>query len=238
MSAIAEDNNVTTNGFSCYVNDTMMPDGRPISAHCIMAVMCRTGHEGKDHVDPDANLTLLKTLVDPLTTEQAAELMSIDHWAGAVTLLDAAALVGHVPTLEYLILKGSDVNGQNIETRQTCLHLAAAGGHAVAVQFLIQKAGANPLARDRNGVTPFLIAAVAGDTPGHVDVLTYILSLRELGCPLTIDDCDGCEGKKTALGWARERGHTNVAAWLQQNGATAVHGSAADAAVAAATVVL
>ena len=137
------------NGFRCYVNDTMLADGRPISAHCIMAVLCERDGNGVLG-DPAQQLEVLKTLVDPLTSEQADELMSIDHWSGGVTLLDAAVAVGHVPTVDYLIQKGADVHGENYETKQTCLHLAASAGQAPAVEFLV-KTGANPLALDRNG---------------------------------------------------------------------------------------
>ena len=50
-------------------------------------------------------------------------------------------------------------------------------------------------------------------------MLEFLLSLRELGCPISIDDCDGTAERRTALGWARERGNAGAAAWLQRNGA-------------------
>ena len=193
------------NGWRCYVNDTMLPDGRPISAHCVMAVM-----EGK--------LDVLKALLDPLTEKQTEELMQIDHWNG-LTILDVACNVGDCETIAYLVGKGADVHGQEHETKQTCLHMAAARGNAAAVQLLVQRLGANPLALDRNGCSPFHHAAIAGDTPGHVAALQYLLSLKELGCPLHIDQPDGTAQGRTALGWAVEKGHTNVAAWLKSNGA-------------------
>mmetsp|Transcript_97804 Transcript_97804/g.279725 ORF Transcript_97804/g.279725 Transcript_97804/m.279725 type:complete len:134 (+) Transcript_97804:168-569(+) len=100
------------NGKRCYVNDTMLADGRPISAHCMMAVLCERDDDGV-LADPAQQLEFLKTLVDPLTDEQADQLMSIDHWSGFISLLDAAVVVGHVPTMEYLIEKGADVHGKN-----------------------------------------------------------------------------------------------------------------------------
>ena len=202
---MADDSGVGPNGWAVHVNDTMLPDGRPISAHCVMAVL-EQKHE------------TLKALVDPLTEQQASELTSIDHWCG-MTLLDCSMAGGDVETIAYLIDKGADVHGRHYETDQTCLHLAAASGQASAVQLLVQRLGANPLALDRNGVSPFTTACVAGDTAGHLAVLEYLLSLKKLGCPIDINQPDGTAEGRTSLGWANKEGHTAVAEWLARNGA-------------------
>lgn len=197
------------NGWHCYANDTLLADGRPISAHAVMAVI-------------EGDLAALKALVDPLTTEQAGDLMSIDHWPGGQTLLDVACCVAldNTETIEYLVGKGSDVLGCCPEGQQTCLHAAAGAGKAAAVEFLVRRAGADPLAKDRNGLTPMVWAVGIGHataTAGHVAALEYLLSLRELGCPLDIDAKDGSQ--RTALGWANVLGHTAVAACLRRHGA-------------------
>mmetsp|Transcript_30228 Transcript_30228/g.33960 ORF Transcript_30228/g.33960 Transcript_30228/m.33960 type:complete len:218 (-) Transcript_30228:178-831(-) len=197
---------VGPNGFRCYVNDTILPDGRPISAHCVMAAL-------------EGDLATLAALVDPLTEQQTRDLLSIDHWRG-MTLLDMVSGKGDVEKIAYLVGKGADVDGQHYESEKTCLHLAAAGGKAPAVQLLVETLRANPVALDRNGQTPFANACVAGDSVGHLAVLQYLLSsLKARGVPVDLDRPDGTAEGRTALGWAKARGHTAVAEWLMRNGA-------------------
>ena len=150
--------------------------------------------------------------------------MIVDHWGGK-TLLDVACTVqlDNTETIKYLVSKGSDVLGCAEEVQTTCLHMAAGAGKAAAVEFLVL-VGADPLAKDRNGLTALtwavgLMQSFAGGaaTAGHVASLEYLLSLRKLGCPLDIDAEDR-EGH-TALGWAIKLGHTAVATCLRRHGA-------------------
>ena len=120
------------NGFRCYVNDTFLPDGRSISAHCIMAVLggdlsqlkallepldaTQVGEEGPAvntstrHLH--ATYTPPPTTHPPTTTTQVGDLLSLDHLTGGMSLLDAACYIGHVAVIAYLGEQGSDVAGR------------------------------------------------------------------------------------------------------------------------------
>ena len=89
------------------------------------------------------------------------------------TLIQAAA-TGHLAAVRQLITRQVDVAATDWQSR-TALHVAAAGGAADIVEFLL-KAGARADARDNNGQTP----ADFADAYGH-NAVTHMLI--EAGAP-------------------------------------------------------
>jgi ankyrin repeat protein len=193
-----------------YVVSHLMPDGRQLAAHICMAVV-------------NGELEVLKPLVEPLSEEQLDDLFCIDTFGTAdngLTLLDLGCMGGMLNIVEYLYLKGFIFGDENIyvnspsrTTQQTALHAASVMGHASIATFLVETAGANPLALDRNGQTPFQSACVAG----QIAVATYFLGLRAEGCPIDINGTDGTG--QSALAWAIHGGHTALVSYLLEQGA-------------------
>jgi ankyrin repeat protein len=130
-------------------------------------------------------------------------------------------LGGWLEGVEYLFYKGIIFGDKNIyvnspstTTQMTALHGAAAMGHASIVDFLVEAAGANPLALDRNGLPPLLTACVTG----KLAIVTYLLSLRTEGCPIDIDGTD--YSGRSVLVLAIQGGYTALAYYLLAQGAS------------------
>ena len=103
--------------------------------------------------------------------------------------LRAAAKAGDMKLLRALVEKGADVNAAGGEWGQVALHLAAEGGHADAVEFLLDK-GASPNVREqrsREGRTPLLNAA-SGSSASSNECVALLLSA---GADPNMDDIFG-----------------------------------------------
>lgn len=76
------------------------------------------------------------------------------------TPLHVAAAVGCIDGLVYLA-KQQGANVNCVDTAQACtpLHLAAAGGHAVAVRLLLDSFGADRSVKTKAGLTPLQLAS-------------------------------------------------------------------------------
>lgn len=81
--------------------------------------------------------------------------------SGYFNPLHAAAYDGNAALLEALILHGADVNLTN--RSGSPLHMAAAAHRAQAAAFLLKKGGRTDL-KNRHGLVPIDVGALAGDT--------------------------------------------------------------------------
>lgn len=118
-----------------------------------------------------------------------------------------AAVLGDVKDLEQCINLGANVDEQDILNGDTALMLAATKGHKAAVEFLIsRKANVNKI--NKYGQFSLYFAAYYG----HKGVCDVLL---KAGADTTID----C-ARTTAAEWAAEKGHKELAAfidsWKQQ----------------------
>lgn len=103
---------------------------------------------------------------------------------------------------------GANINAQTEETQETALTLACCGGFLEVADFLI-KAGADI---ELGASTPLMEAA----QEGHLELVRYLLeSAADVHAQTQTGD--------TALTYACENGHTDVADLLLQFGANLVH---------------
>ena len=105
---------------------------------------------------------------------------------------------------------GADINAQTEETQETALTLACCGGFLEVADFLI-KAGADI---ELGASTPLMEAS----QEGHLELVRYLL---EAGANVTATTGTG----DTALTYACENGHTDVADLLLQYNAPLEHES-------------
>eukprot|EP01047_Picozoa_sp_COSAG01_P063344 COSAG01_NODE_8193_length_2882_cov_3.418972_4_plen_442_part_00 len=193
--------------------DAAQEDGRPLYAHVCMAVMEKqTGR--------------LAALVDALTEEDTAALLFFNGWPGPSTLMMLACSTGNTAAARYLHSKGADVNDCGADSdeeepehpdaspRMTPLHLAAGGGDTTGelVKWLVQEAGADVKALDRNGCTAFLVACVRGQ------LAAVRFFVQQAGCDINMRD--GSADRRTGLRWALEGRHWELAGWMIRNGAS------------------
>ncbi|VEU38866.1 unnamed protein product [Pseudo-nitzschia multistriata] len=143
------------------------------------------------------------------------------------TCLHYAARNGHVPCLSYLLgpaaagggpAPGNGGGGHRplhaVDERSgegtTPLHLACYGGHPEAVAFLVEKHGADPLARNDWGCTCAHWAAMTlSDSEDSVRALCTYLSDR---CGVSF--CEKQGQGHTALHKAAHRGNKHVVEWM------------------------
>jgi len=119
-----------------------------------------------------------------------------------------AAVFGHRDVVEYLFVKGADVNAAAANgTGYNALTGAVASGHAQIAGWLLNN-GANANYRYGAGYSPLLTAAANG----HLEIVRMLL---EHGADLHAKTNDG----KTALSFAQERGHAEVSEFLRNQGA-------------------
>lgn len=98
-------------------------------------------------------------------------------WGGGTPLFSAAR-GGHLGVVEMLVEAGAEVDmfaQANYKSGDTPLNAAAEGGNLAVVQYLIA-AGGDPAIGGTDGEPPLAFAAT-GTTPGHTEVLRYLLSL-------------------------------------------------------------
>lgn len=110
----------------------------------------------------------------------------------------------------YTLVLGANINAQTEETQETALTLACCGGFLEVSDFLI-KAGADI---ELGASTPLMEAA----QEGHLDLVRYLL---ETNANVHAQTQTG----DTALTYACENGHTDVAELLLQFGSDLVSNS-------------
>lgn len=124
------------------------------------------------------------------------------------TALMWAALRGHTPVVEFLHGRGANINAKDSDG-QTALIYACRASRPHSVEFLL-KNGAEVNVRSRKqGITPLIAAAMAG----NVEVVRLLLVNA---ADASIVDQDGIGAEQLA----REFGHAAVAELLQSPPAT------------------
>jgi ankyrin repeat protein len=129
---------------------------------------------------------------------------SKEYSADGFPVVALAAVFGHLPVVHYLLESGADLNAAAINgTGYNALTGAVASGHVEIVAWLLAH-GADANYRYGAGYSPSITAAANG----HLEILK---NLVEHGADLTALTNDG----KTALDFAQERTHPEVAAFIQ-----------------------
>uniref|UniRef100_A0AAY5KYA1 K Homology domain-containing protein n=1 Tax=Esox lucius TaxID=8010 RepID=A0AAY5KYA1_ESOLU len=143
------------------------------------------------------------------------------------TALMEACMDGHVEVARLLLDSGAQVN-MPADSFESPLTLAACGGHVELAALLIER-GANLEEVNDEGYTPLMEAA----REGHEEMVALLLAQGELNRPscrtATLCDCANVHATTatgdTALTYACENGHTDVADVLLQTGADLEHES-------------
>lgn len=145
--------------------------------------------------------------VRALVAEDSGRIDSLS--SDGFTPLGLAAFTGREEIVAYLIERGADVNHVAKDKNAfTALTGAIASGNGEVVKRLLE-AGANPNHMYEGGVISPLIAAAA---EGKADLVRLLIAH---GAEVNVQSTDG----KTALDWAREKGHDDVVAVLRERGA-------------------
>ncbi|XP_017944967.2 ankyrin repeat domain-containing protein 17 isoform X3 [Xenopus tropicalis] len=142
-----------------------------------------------------------------LLIERGANLEEVND-EGYTPLMEAAR-EGHEEMVALLLGQGANINAQTEETQETALTLACCGGFLEVADFLI-KAGADI---ELGCSTPLMEAA----QEGHLELVKYLLAAANVQATTATGD--------TALTYACENGHTDVADVLLQAGADLEHES-------------
>lgn len=141
-------------------------------------------------LDEVQRLVLDRTPVDAVDAEDRSPLMF-------------AAFNGHTSVVEYLLEAGATIDAKDSNGRSALMY-AASGPFAETVGLLLEW-GADVNAQGTlEGFTPLMTAAAEG----NVDVVHLLLAA---GADANVEDKDG----DTALSFARQNGHAEVVALLE-----------------------
>jgi uncharacterized protein len=120
-------------------------------------------------------------------------------------MIGLAAFFGHRLVVEYLVLKGAELQNFSKNPQQvTPLQSAVAGGNGEIVRILLEN-GANPNSIQASGYTPLHAATMNGQT----EVVSLLL---DHGADPNLLTTDG----RTALDIAEENGYSEIARLIQQ----------------------
>jgi hypothetical protein len=138
--------------------------------------------------------------------------LQISDYGGGGTALHAAADHGHTHLLEFLWSQGLDVNEPSKKYASRPLHEACANGHIDAALWLLEH-GADVDAGQREGAPTPLIIPV---NEGRIGIVRLLLAHGA-----DVNACyRGTDGRmRCALGFAVERGHTEIEKLLREHGA-------------------
>lgn len=140
-----------------------------------------------------------------LLIERGANIEEVND-EGYTPLMEAAR-EGHEEMVALLLSQGANINAQTEETQETALTLACCGGFLEVADFLL-KAGAD---LELGSSTPLMEAA----QEGHLELVRYLLDQNANVAAQT-------QTGDTALTYACENGHTDVADLLLQYGSDLV----------------
>lgn len=156
----------------------------------------------------DGDLDAVKVLIEE---EHAAVDTPIDYGESSITPLLKAAWQGDLPIVQYLLLKGADVNARDTESKETALMNAVTRGHTEVARALIA-AKANIGFRNRFDFNAFTSAVAAGNEE---------IAAMLLGAGAKPDE--GASGL-TPLAFAVASGNTKMMRFLVAHGADVNHG--------------
>jgi hypothetical protein len=164
---------------------------------------------------------------------------SLSAHSGGMTPLHRAAQHGQTRTINHLLDLGAPVEVLATPAGRTPLHFAAENGHLRTIKLLLSR-GAKLEAADGNGLTPLRVAAGAGQTAAAIELIAVgadvnaepndtLIQAARTGQPelVTALIVAGAEldarvnllNGRSALGYAVEFGHYEIATLLLDRGA-------------------
>jgi len=114
-----------------------------------------------------------------------------------------AAFNGHTAVIGFLVEKGAEVDNRDINGR-TALMYASSGPYRDTVMLLLSRGAEVDVQGTLEGFTALMTAAAEGQ-------IEIVRQLLDHGADRSLEDKDG----DTALSFARQMGHTEVAALLE-----------------------
>jgi ankyrin repeat protein len=124
-----------------------------------------------------------------------------------------AAQNGHNDVLQVLMAKMADVNAKDSQGETALMH-AAVRGHSDTVRYLLYTAKADVNAKNTKGVTALMKAAGRG----YEGSVKAILGTARANALVSVEVNSRDKEGKTALKYASDAGHKEVAELLQREG--------------------